>query len=151
MFYEHKVSKTYHLQHGCLLESLFRATSKKTWKIHIIGSLWEESIGDRGLSHRGPVMQKAFPCLDIIMLQIYNGYNKFSNSVYSVVFIISYIVGITIYSARKDQFTTTSTTKRQMIAIIVIAFDKQHFKFPFNDLLTIPKHQSVMSALTTSI
>ena len=46
MFHEHKISKQFHLQPGCLFDSLFRVTSKKTSKLHITGSLWEEPTGD---------------------------------------------------------------------------------------------------------
>ena len=43
--------------------TIFRSRTKKISKYHISGLLWGETTGDS--PHKGPVMQKVFPCHDI--------------------------------------------------------------------------------------
>ena len=50
---------------NCLLNILFRLISNKTWKLHITGPLWEESVTS-GSPHKDPVIQKVFRCYYII-------------------------------------------------------------------------------------
>ena len=52
-----------------LFNSLPRQTKKETSKLCIIGPLWGESTADQWFSpHVSPVMWKAFPCHDVILI-----------------------------------------------------------------------------------
>ena len=55
----------------CLFNSLFRLMLKKTSKFHITGPLRRYPLMTGrflGPFHKGPIMQKVFPCYDIIMI-----------------------------------------------------------------------------------
>ena len=54
----------------CLLNSLFKLVKKKTAKFYSTGTLWGESTGVCGFPHKGPVMQKVFPCHGVFMRSI---------------------------------------------------------------------------------
>ena len=60
-------------QLNCMFNSLLKVTAYKTWKLQITDPLYWPFV--RGIHqslvdshHKGPVMEKAFPCHDIIML-----------------------------------------------------------------------------------
>ena len=61
----HSVSN--HQPHGCLLNRLFRPTSKKTSKLRVTGLCAGNSPGPVNSPHKGPVTRKMFPFDDVIM------------------------------------------------------------------------------------
>ena len=55
----------------CLLNSLFKlAKKKKKAKLYSTGTLLGESTGVCGFPHKGPMMQKVFPCHGVFMRSI---------------------------------------------------------------------------------
>ena len=56
-----------HQPHGCLLNRLFRRTSKKTSKLRVTGLCVGNSPGPVNPPHKGPVTRKMFPFYDVIM------------------------------------------------------------------------------------
>ena len=56
-----------HQPHGCLLNRLFRHTSKKTSKLRVTGLFAGNSPGLVNSPHKGPVTRKMFPFDDVIM------------------------------------------------------------------------------------
>ena len=56
-----------HQPRGCLLNRLFRRTSKKTSKLRVTGLCVENSPGPVNSPHKGPVTRKMFPFDDVIM------------------------------------------------------------------------------------
>ena len=55
-----------HQPHGCLLNRLFRRTSKKTSKLRVTGLCAGNSPGPVNSPHKGPVTRKMFPFDDVI-------------------------------------------------------------------------------------
>ena len=60
----HGVSNTQQSDYS--FNGLFRLLTRKTIKPRITDLLWGESIDDRWITHRGPIMQKKFPCHDMV-------------------------------------------------------------------------------------
>ena len=56
-----------HQRHGCLLNRLFRRTSKKTSKLRVTGLCAGNSPGTGEFPHKGPVTRKMFLFGDVIM------------------------------------------------------------------------------------
>ena len=56
-----------HQSHGCLLNRLFRHSSKKTSKLRVPGLCVGNSPGPVSSPHKGPVTRKMFPFDDVIM------------------------------------------------------------------------------------
>ena len=56
-----------HQPHGCLLNRLFRRTSKKTSKLRVTGLCAGNSPRPVNSPHKGPVTRKMFPFDDVIM------------------------------------------------------------------------------------
>ena len=60
-----------HQPHDCLLNSLFRHRSKKTWKlaslVFVLGILWPVNS-----PYKGPVTRKMFPFDDVIMKNVWH-------------------------------------------------------------------------------
>ena len=56
----------YHQQLDCLLNNLFRPTTKKTPKLHITNPLWGESNDHRLIPSKGAIHADRFPYHDII-------------------------------------------------------------------------------------
>ena len=56
-----------HQPRGCLLNRLFRRTSKKTSKLRVTGLCVGNSPGPVNSPHKGPVTRKMFPFDDVIM------------------------------------------------------------------------------------
>ena len=63
-----------HQPHGCLLNRLFRRTSKKTSKLRVTGLYVRNSPGPVNSPHKGLVKRKIFPFDDIIMLNGFQSY-----------------------------------------------------------------------------
>ena len=59
-----------HQPRGCLLNRLFRHSSKKTSKLHITGLCAGNSPGPVNSPHKGPVTRKMFPFDDVIMIYL---------------------------------------------------------------------------------
>ena len=55
-----------HHPHGCLLNRLFRRTSKKTSKLRVTGLCVGKSPGPVNSPHKGPITRKMFPFDDVI-------------------------------------------------------------------------------------
>ena len=69
-----------HQPHGCLLNRLFRRSSKKTSKLRVTGLCVGNSPGPVNSPHKGPVTRKMFPFDDVIMstrLLIFNSDSDF--------------------------------------------------------------------------
>ena len=56
-----------HQPHECLLDRLFRRSSKKTSKLRVTGFCVGNSPGPVNSPHKGPVTRKMFPFDDVIM------------------------------------------------------------------------------------
>ena len=54
--------------HGCLLNRLFRRSSKQTSKLRVTGLCVGNSPGPVNSPHKGPVTRKTFPFDDVIMI-----------------------------------------------------------------------------------
>ena len=61
-------SVSHHQPHGCLLNRLFRHTSKKSSKLRVTGLCAGNSPGLVNSPHKGPVTRKMFPFDDVIMV-----------------------------------------------------------------------------------
>ena len=69
-------SVSYHQPDECLLNRLFRRTSKKTSKLRVTGLCVGNSPGPVNSPHKGPVTRKMFPFDDVMMS--YQGILDFS-------------------------------------------------------------------------
>ena len=68
---------TNHWCFDCLLNHLFRCTSKKTSKLHVTDVCEGNPTVTGGPPHKGPVMRKMFPFDDVIsMLNVNENINK---------------------------------------------------------------------------
>ena len=59
---------SHHQPHGCLLNRVFRHTSKKTPKLRVTGLCARNSPGPVNSPHKRPVTRKMFPFDDVIMV-----------------------------------------------------------------------------------